>query len=85
MNTVFLLLAEYETGDIPLHIIGEKYFGFNRRTTTEWALGKKFPFPVFRAGSAKSEWLVSVQDFAVFLDEKKSEARNQIETLKKAS
>lgn len=75
MNTVFLLFAEFETGEIPLSEVAPKYFGIDSRKAIEKARSQSLPVPVYRGGSQKSQWLVSVQDLAQYLDRKREEAR----------
>ncbi|MGH1371161.1 MAG: pyocin activator PrtN family protein [Cellvibrionaceae bacterium] len=76
MNTVFLLMAEFETADIPLKDCCEKYFGLQIKEACRKAATQKLPVPVFRGGSQKSGWLISAQDLANFLDQKREDARN---------
>ena len=75
MNTVFLLMAEYGTAEIPLLDICEKYFGLGERKALEKAGSQSLPVPTYRAGSQKSQWLVSAQDLASYLDSEKEKAR----------
>ena len=81
MATVFMLLAEYETGDIPLEIIVEKYFGMSRRQMCQWAREQRFPFPVFRIGSQKSRWFVDIKELSVYLTELKRDSRQRFELM----
>ncbi|WP_053979425.1 pyocin activator PrtN family protein [Marinagarivorans algicola] len=85
MKTTFMLMLEFETTDIPLKDVAKKYFGLTEVTMGDWARHRKFPFPVFRGGNQKSQWLVSVTDLAEFLDAKKQEAREQFLALKNAA
>ncbi|MGR4895403.1 pyocin activator PrtN family protein [Stenotrophomonas sp. LARHCG68] len=72
-TTVFLLLAEFGTGHIPLekccHHFGMKPEEANRRASRQ-----SLPVPVFRLGSQKSPWLVAVDDLAAFIDSRRREA-----------
>ena len=77
MKTTFMLLAEYETSDIPLNIIAGKYFGYSAKSTNEMARHDEFPFPVYRGGNPKSHWLVNVVDLAHYLDGVKAKAREK--------
>lgn len=81
MATVFMLLAEYETGDIPLGIIAEKYFGLSHKQMRNWALNQSFPFPVFRIGSQRSPWLVDIKELADYLTKLKYENRHRFELM----
>jgi hypothetical protein len=66
-TTVFLLLAEFGTGHIPLerccHHFGMKPEEANRRATRQ-----ALPVPVFRLGSQKSPWLVAADVLAAYID-----------------
>lgn len=77
MNTIFLLMAEFNTGEIPLKSVCDKYLGVDFKTAAYRASKKQLPFPVYRGGSQKSEWLVSVDVLAKYLDDKKTEAANE--------
>lgn len=77
MKTAYMLLAEYESSDIPLNLIAEKYFGCSAKCTNQMARHNEFPFPVFRGGNPKSHWLVNVVDLAQYLDEIKAKAREK--------
>ena len=77
MNTVFLLLAEFETGEIPLDQVAPKYFGLDSRKAAEKARTQSLPVPVYRGGSQRSQWLVSAQDLAAYLDAQKEKARKE--------
>lgn len=82
MNTVFLLMAEYETTAIPLKTIAAKYFGItNDRQLNEKARHNEFPFPIFRSGGQKSDWMVSLQDLAEWLDSQREKAKHRFELL----
>lgn len=74
MNTVFLLMAEFNTGQIPLELICEKYLSMEIRRANRLAQVQQLPFPVFRAGSQKSPWLVKVEDLANYLDQQHAAA-----------
>lgn len=86
MNTIFLLLAEYETSSIDLNVIAKKYFGLTERDKiSRMARHNEFPFPVFRAGTQRSGWHVSVQDLAEWLDKERKKAREDFEVYHRAS
>ncbi|WP_045860347.1 pyocin activator PrtN family protein [Teredinibacter purpureus] len=84
LSTVFILMAEYQQADIPLDIIAEKYFAHDKDKMQRYARGFKYPFPVFRGGTQKSQWLVNVNDLANWIDQKRSEAQHQQQTLSAA-
>ena len=75
MNTIFSLMAEFETGEIPLRNVCEKYLGVDFKTAAYRANKNKLPFPVYRGGSQKSTWLISASTLAGYIDTKKQEAQ----------
>jgi len=83
-TTVFLLLAEFGTGHIPLerccHHFGMKPEEANRRATRQ-----SLPVPVFRLGSQKSPWLVAADELASYIDGQRHEATKQWRRLRTAS
>ncbi|WP_271273798.1 pyocin activator PrtN family protein [Aliamphritea hakodatensis] len=78
-STYFSLLAEFETGEIPLKDCCEKFFGFNIKKAAEHARHQRLPVPVYRGGSQKSEWLVSAADLANFIDNHRQQAKHDWE------
>lgn len=74
MNRTFLLMAEFEEADIPLEKIAPKYLGMDERQWKRAAALQQLPFPVFRGGSQKSPWLVSITELAKYLDKMEAEA-----------
>jgi len=76
MNTVFLLMAQFQQAHIPLDQVCDKYFGLDRKQAFAKAKLQQLPVPAFRAGSQQSGWLIDVNDFAKFLDEKAAKARD---------
>ena len=81
MNTVFFLLAEYSTGDIPLSKVAQKYFGHEEKQMQSWARLNKYPFPIYRGGSQRSQWLVNITDLASYIDKQREEAAKQYQAL----
>lgn len=81
MNTLFLLMAEYETADIPLRDVSEKYFGLSFRKACDKARTQDLPVPVYRCGSQKSQLLVSAKDLADLIDERREAATRDRERL----
>ncbi|EOV7450044.1 hypothetical protein GCM10007938_08630 [Vibrio zhanjiangensis] len=73
MNTIFLLMAEFNTAVVPLSLISEKYFGLAPRTAKDRATANRLPVRVWRE-SQKSEYLVSLIDLANYIDEKRKAA-----------
>lgn len=83
MNTMFLLLAEYETQSIPLAAIAEKYLGMRPATADKKAGCGDLPIPTFRLlNSQKSPRLVHVSDLAEFIDKRRKEAKVEWEKMR---
>lgn len=72
--TYFGLLAEFGAAEIPLETLAPKYLGLTPAKAKAKAQLQQLPFPVYRAGSQKSPWLVSAAEFARWLDQRKAEA-----------
>ncbi|WP_440517396.1 pyocin activator PrtN family protein [Serratia sarumanii] len=78
MNRMFLLMAEFETSDIPLEKIAEKYLGISIELANKRANAGKLPIPSFRAvDSNKAPRLVHVKDLADYLDQRTAAAREE--------
>jgi len=77
----FYLLAQFDTGDIPLAEVAEKYFGHGKDEMSKHARNNEYPFPVFRAGSQRSQWLVSAHHLAEYLDNVKQASEEQHKAL----
>ena len=71
MKTVFLLLAEYETGISPLDKVADRWFGLRVRKAAERAAAGALPVPAFRMGSQKSQWQIHATDLAHWIDEQR--------------
>lgn len=84
MNTIFLLMAEYETADIPLDRVAQKYLGLEPAMAKRHAALQKLPLPCYRAGSQKSPWLVRVTDLADFLDKQRAQAKKDWQAMNAA-
>lgn len=83
MNTVFLLLAEYGTGQIPLDRCAH-LFGLSPEEAAKRAGRQALPIPAFRAGTQKSPWLVGASDLANFLDTQRAVAKRDWTRLRDA-
>lgn len=73
MNTLFLLMAEYGTAQIPLGRCAQ-LFGMTPEEAAKRAGRAALPVPAFRVGSQKSPWLVDATRLAAYLDECKAQA-----------
>lgn len=85
MSTIFLVMAEFQTCDIPLEDIAEKYFGYDKKKMLREANKQGFPFPVRRAGGQKSQWLVNANDLADWIDRGLAEAQEMHIALKQSA
>lgn len=81
MNTLFALMAEFNTAEIPLEKVCEKFFGLSERKAKQRASTHELPVPAYRGGSQKSPWLVNVQDLANYIDNCREKARLDWEKL----
>jgi len=72
-RTLFLLLAEYGTGQIPVERCAA-HFGMAPDEAKRAAARQKLPIPAFRLGSQKSPWLVSAEALASYIDTQKKAA-----------
>lgn len=80
MNTVFLLLAEYETSQIPLSVVAEKFLSISPSWADKKANLGELPFPTYR-DNQKSGRLVHIVDLAEWIDKKREIARQEFEHL----
>ncbi|MDI6636799.1 pyocin activator PrtN family protein [Pantoea dispersa] len=79
MNTVFLLMAEFETSTIPLSVVAERYLGMRPATADKKAGCGELPIPTFRIGnSQKSPRIVHVSDLAEFIDNQRKAAKQEL-------
>ena len=74
MNTLFLLLAEYETAQIPLSACAQKVFGLSPDEAAARARRHALPVPCYRAGTQKSPWIIDATVLADYLDERREKA-----------
>lgn len=75
MNTFFAIMAEFETADIPLEKVCEKYFGMDPKQAIRKASTQQLPVPVYKGGSQKSQWLLSAKDLADHMDARREQAK----------
>lgn len=76
MNTLFALLAEYGTAQIPLERCAP-IFGIEPKEAARRASLQRLPVPAFRAGTQKSPWLIDAGKLAAYLDERKAQAEQE--------
>jgi hypothetical protein len=72
-RTLFLLLAEFGTGHIPVERCCQ-HFGMSAYEAKRAATRQQLPVPAFRLGSQKSPWLVSAEALANYIDERRKAA-----------
>lgn len=82
MNTVFLLMAEFETSTIPLAVIAERYLGMRPSTADKKASCGELPLASFGIGAGqKSPRMVHVSDLAEFIDKRRKEAKDELQKM----
>lgn len=82
MKTVFLLMAAYETSEIPLEEVCEDIFGLSPEVAKRRAAVQGLPVPVYKGNkSQKGKWLISADDLGKYLDEQKAEARQMFNAM----
>ncbi|ENQ1001165.1 TPA: pyocin activator PrtN family protein [Proteus mirabilis] len=80
MNTVFLLMAEYETSQIPLSVVAEKFLSISPSWADKKANLGELPFPTYR-DNQKSGRLVHIVDLAEWIDKKRELAKIEFKSL----
>lgn len=85
MNTVFLLMAEYGQATVPLETIAKKYLNISLAEANRNASKQSLPFPVFRAPSQRSPWMVNIADLAEWIDKQRDKAREDWKTIQGAA
>jgi len=79
VNTMFLLMAEFETSTIPLATIAERYLGMRPVTADKKAGCGELPIPTFRMdNSQKCPRMVHVSDLAEFIDNQRKAAKKEL-------
>lgn len=74
MNTLFMLMAQYEKATIDLDIVAEEYLKLSPEQAKRKAAVADLPLPVFRTGTQKGAWKVHLEDLAAYLDAQRAEA-----------
>lgn len=82
MNTVFLLIAEFETSQIELSKLCEKYLGMDIRKASTLAANRKLPVPAYRIGSQRSAWIIHADDLARLIDSRRENAKKEWQLLR---
>ena len=74
MTRLHALLIEFGSYDLPLEQVAKKYLDMEVKRAAGLAALQKLPIPAYRAGTQKSNWLVSAKDLADLLDQRHNEA-----------
>ncbi|WP_187650766.1 pyocin activator PrtN family protein [Xenorhabdus indica] len=83
MNTAFLLLAEFETSQIPLSSIAERYLSMSPGTAERKANEGKLNIPTYKlTDSQKSPRIVHVNDLAAYIDKQRELAEKEVERMR---
>lgn len=78
MNTVFLLMAEFETSQIPLAVVAKKFLNMTESYADKKANLGELPFPVYRdITSQKAVKMVHINDLAEWIDSARERARKE--------
>lgn len=72
-RTMFFLLAEFGTGQIPLDQCCH-HFGLAKEKAKQLAARQALPVPAFRLGSQKSPWLIDAEKLAAYIDKQRTDA-----------
>jgi len=76
MNTLFALLAKYETSTIALRDISQDFFGLTPRTAEQKAKACTLPVPTFKLrNSERAPTLIKIEDLADYIDLQYKSAR----------
>ena len=76
MNTLYLLMAEFNSAAIPVESVAKKYFGLEPAKAKAKARLQQLPVPVYRAAdSQKAPWLIAAGDLADYLDAQHARAK----------
>nr|WP_303621921.1 pyocin activator PrtN family protein [Providencia rettgeri] len=79
MNTMFLLMAEFETSQVPLAVVAEKYLNLTPAYADKKATLGELPFPTYRDDkSQKSPRMVHVYDLAEWIDKQRDSAKKEL-------
>ncbi|MEM7935088.1 pyocin activator PrtN family protein [Morganella morganii subsp. sibonii] len=82
MNTTFLLMAEYETSQIPLAVVAKKFLNITEAYADKKANLGELPFPVYRdTTSQKSIRMVHVSDLAEWIDDERRKSKDTFQSI----
>jgi hypothetical protein len=72
-----MLLAVHKSPAVPLRDISAQYFGLKPAIAARHARVNKLPVPAYRLATQKSQWLVSINDLAKYIDDTYAKARSE--------
>lgn len=78
MNTLFLLMAEYESSQVPLSIVAEKFLNLTAAYADKKASLGELPFPTYRDVSQKAPRMVDIRDLAEWIDKQREQAKKEL-------
>ncbi|MBI6550125.1 pyocin activator PrtN family protein [Xenorhabdus lircayensis] len=82
MNTALLLMAEFETSQIPLSDIAVRYLKMSPGTAERKANEGKLDIPTYKLNnSQKSPRIVHVNDLAAYIDQQRARAVQELERI----
>lgn len=83
IHTLFLLMAEFNTPNIELSAVCQKYFGMSPNTAEAKANACQLPIPTYRVGtSQKAKRCINIQDLAEYIDQRREEGRIEWERVR---
>ncbi|EMI4429600.1 pyocin activator PrtN family protein [Providencia rettgeri] len=78
MNTAFLLMAEFETSQVPLSVVAEKFLNLTPAYADKKAALCELPFPTYRDDSSqKAPRMVHIADLAEWIDKQRRVAKKE--------
>lgn len=79
MNTVFLLMAEFETSQVPLSVVAEKFLNLTPAYADKKAALCELPFPTYRDDSSqKAPRMVHISDLAEWIDKQRDKSKKEL-------
>lgn len=83
MNTLFFLMAEFNTANIELSAVCQKFFGMSPATAEAKANSCLLPVPTYRVGtSQKAKRCINILDLAEWIDKRREEGRAEWENVR---
>jgi len=80
---MFFLMAEFNTPNIELSVVCQKYFGMSPATAEAKANACLLPVPTYRVGtSQKAKRCINIQDLAEWIDQRREEGRAEWEKVR---